>query len=76
MTFLPHSSSVLQRTNTDTFIEFFREIMLLNFDMVKEEKGYAEEQHYLIIMNTFKGQNSDILKYLCFEKKCEVSIIK
>lgn len=43
--------------------------MLLNFDMVKEEKGYAEEQHYLMIMNTFKGQNNDILKYLCFEKK-------
>ena len=42
--------------------------------MVKEEKGYAKKQHCLITMNTFKGQDNDILKYLCCEKNCEVVI--
>ena len=75
MNFLPHSPSVLQRTNTDTFIEFFKKINLLYFEMVKEEKGLAKERHHLIIMNIFKGQDNDILKYLCSGKNCEVVIV-
>lgn len=29
---------------------------------VKEEKGYLNEQHSVVILETFKGQENDILK--------------
>ena len=66
---------LVQRMNSDTFIEFFKEIILLYFEIVKEEKGYAKERHYLIIMNTFKGPNNVILKYLYSEKNCGVVMV-
>ena len=43
--------------------------------MVKEGKGYVKERHYLKIMNPLKGQDNDVLKFLCSEKKCEVVIV-
>ena len=43
--------------------------------MTKEEKGYPKEQHSLIIMDTFKGQDNDTLKELCSENKYEIVIV-
>ena len=41
--------------------------------MTKEEKGFPEEQHCLIIMDAFKGQ--DTLEKLCSENKCKIVIV-
>ena len=43
--------------------------------MVKEEKGYAKEQYWLIIIIAFKGKDHDVFKYLCSEKNTEVVIV-
>ena len=40
--------------------------------MAKEEKRCAKEQHYFITMDTFEGQDNEILKYLCSERNCEI----
>ena len=42
---------------------------------VKEEKGLPQEQHSLVIMDTFKGQDNDILKEFCSKNRCEVVIV-
>ena len=34
--------------------------------MRKEGKGYHKEQHSLIIMDTYKGEDNDTLEELCF----------
>ena len=36
--------------------------------MIKEEKEYEKEQHYLIIIDRFKGQGNEILIDLCFKR--------
>ena len=41
----------------------------------KRSKSYPLEQHSLIIMDTFKGQDNDTLKKLCAENNCDVVII-
>ena len=43
--------------------------------MTKYEKDYPKEQHSLIIMHTFKGQDSGILKELYFENNCEIAMV-
>ena len=43
--------------------------------MTKEEKGYPKEQHSLIIMDIFKGQDNDTLKMLCSGNNCEIVIV-
>lgn len=48
--------------NTDKSIKFFKEITFPYFEIVKTEKRYAKEQHYLIIM-TYLWDN-DILQDL------------
>ena len=34
------------------------------------EKGYTDEHIYLIIMDTFKGQDNEILAKLCADHHC------
>ena len=41
---------------------FFDEMVFPYLQQVKEEKGLPQEQHSLVIMDTFKGQDNDILK--------------
>ena len=43
--------------------------------MVKDKKGYAKEQYWLIVMIPQKGKYNDILKYLYSEKNSEVVIV-
>ena len=40
----------------------------------KRSKSYPLEQHALIIMDTFKGQDNDTLK-MCAENNCDVVIV-
>ena len=40
----------------------------------KEEKCISKEQYTLVIMDTFKGQDNEILKELCDKNFCEVVI--
>ena len=62
-------------SNTDKSIEFFDEIIFPYLQQVKEEKGLPQEHHSLVIMDTFKGQDNDILKEFCSKNRCEVVIV-
>ena len=41
----------------------------------EEEKGYPDEQGSLMIMDTFKGQDNNVLKTLCEEYHCVVVLV-
>ena len=41
----------------------------------KRSKSYPLEQHALIIVDNFKGQDNDILKKLCTENNCDIMIV-
>ena len=41
----------------------------------KIELGYPQEQISLIIMDTFKGQDNEMIKFFCFENNCELVIV-
>ena len=41
----------------------------------KRSKKYLLEEHALIIVDTFKGQDNDTLKKLCAENNCDVVIL-
>ena len=62
-------------SNTDKSLEFFDEIIFPYFEKKKEENGLHKEQHSLVIMDTFKGQDNDILKEFCSKNKCELVIV-
>ena len=62
-------------SNTDKSIEFFDDIIFPYLQQEKEEKGLPQEQHWLVIMNNFKGQDNDILKEFCAKNRCEVVVV-
>ena len=64
-----------QWSNTERSIDLFEEIIFSYLKKVKNEKGFPEEQNSLIIMDTFKGQDNDIIKKLCFENRREIVIV-
>ena len=37
--------------------------------------GLPQQQHSLVIMDTFKGQDNDIIKEFCSKNRCEVVIV-
>ena len=49
-------------------------IVFSYLEKVKEENSIPKEQYSLVIMDTFKGQDNDILKELCDANFCEVVI--
>ena len=53
-------------------MEFFEEIIFSYLEDIKCDKAYLSEQHSLIIMDTFKGQDNDTLRELCSENNCNV----
>ena len=78
MNFLSHFFSVLWKTIGPTLtnqFNFLKILFFLYFEMVKEEKRCAKEQHCLITLGTFKGQDNEILEYLCSERNCVVLIV-
>ena len=38
-------------------------------EKLKKEQGFPKEQHSLMIMDTFKGQDHDILKRCCSKNR-------
>lgn len=62
-------------SNTDKSLEFFDEIIFPYLEKKKEENGLPNEQHSLVIMDTFKGQDNDILKEFCSKNRCELVIV-
>ena len=62
-------------SNTEKSIEYFEETIFPYLSKIKREKGYPEEQMSLAIMDSFKGQDNDILKELCEENYCKTKIV-
>ena len=54
---------------------FFKEIIFPYLEDTTRRKCYPLEQHALIIVDTFKGQDNDKLKKLCAENNCDVVIV-
>ena len=42
----------------------------------KKELGYPEDQRSLIIMDTFKGQDNEEMKWLCAKNNCELVMFR
>ena len=53
----------------------FEEIILTFLEDIKRDKGYPSEQHSLIKMDIFKGQDNDTLRELYGEKNCVLIIL-
>ena len=62
-------------SKTEESVEFFKEIVFPYLEETKRSKSYPLEQHALIIMGTFKGQDNDTMKKLCAENNCNVVIV-
>ena len=44
-------------------------------EKIKVQKGYPKEQMSLVIMDTFKRQDSDEMRKFCAKNSCEIVII-
>lgn len=62
-------------SNTEKSVELFQKIIFPYFKTVKSSKKYPKEQMSLIIMDTFKGQENDIVLDLCKKHFCQVVIV-
>ena len=62
-------------SSSEKSVEYFKHIIFPYLEKVKEEKGCPEEQKSLVIMETFKGQDNDVLKTLCEENHCVVVLV-
>ena len=51
------------------------DIVFPYLEKVKEGKCISKEQHSLVIIDTIKGQDNDILRELCDETFCKVVIV-
>ena len=70
VTFTPKHWSNLEKCE-----DLFKVIIFPYFSVKKKELGYPENQHSLIIMDTFKGQDNEDLKRLCANSNCELVIV-
>ena len=64
-----------QWSNTEKSVDLFQKIIFSYFKTVKSSKKYPKEQMSLIIMDTFKGQENDIVLDLCKKHFCQVVIV-
>ena len=62
-------------SNTEKSVELFQKVMFPYLKNVKLSKKYPKEQMSLIIMDTFKGQDNDIVLKLCKKHLCQVVIV-
>ena len=72
--FMLTSPKIIAQIQKDPSI-FFEEMIFSYLKKVKKKKSFLEEQHSLVIMDTFKGQDNDILRKLCSENRCEIVIV-
>ena len=49
-------------SNTKKSIKFFYETVFPYFEKIKEEKRFPKGKHSVVIMDTIKGENNDMLK--------------
>ena len=62
-------------SNTGKSVELFQKVIFPYLKNVKLSKKYPKEQMSLIIMDTFKGQDNDIVLNLCKKHFCQVVIV-
>ena len=62
-------------SNTEKSVEFLKEIVFLYLEDIKRSKSYLLQQHVLIIIDTFIGQDNDTLKKMCAENNCDDVIV-
>ena len=72
--FLLASQKIIGQIQKDLSI-FLQKLSFPIAKKVKNEKGFPEEQHSLVIMDTLKGQGSAVLKKLCSENRYEMVIV-
>ena len=65
VTFTPNHWSNLEKCE-----DLFKVIIFTYFSTKKKEHGYPEDQWFLIIMDTFKGQDNKEMKQLCAKNSC------
>ena len=70
VTFTPNHWSNLEKCEG-----LFKVITFPYFSTKKKDLGCPEDQHSLIIMDTFKGQDYKDLKRLCTKNNCELVIV-
>ena len=63
-------------SNTDKSIKFFDDENHISLSTRKAlQKALPQQQHSLVIMDTFKGQDNDILKKFCSKNRQEIVIV-
>ena len=62
-------------SNTEKSVELFQKVIFPYLKNVKLSKKYSKEQMSLIIMDTFKGQDNDIVLNLCKKYFYQVVIV-
>ena len=70
VTFTPNHWSNLEKCE-----DLFKVIIFPYLFAKKKKLGYREDQHSLIIMDTFKGQDNKEMKRLCAKNNCELVIV-
>ena len=62
-------------SNKAKSLEFVKEIFFPYLEDTKQSKSYPLEQHALIIVDTFKGQDNNTLEKLCAERNSDIVIV-
>ena len=62
-------------SNNEKAVKYFEKVIFPFFQKTKDKHRYAKEQTSLVTMDTFKGQDNEILKKLFAKVFCEAVII-
>ena len=62
-------------SNMEKSIELFEKVVFPYLKQAKASLKYPKEQMSLIIMDTFKGQDNDVILDLCKKDMCQVIIV-
>ena len=62
-------------SNTEKSIELFEKVIFPYLKQAKASLKYPKEQMSLIIMDTFKGEDNDVILDLCEKHMCQVVIV-
>ena len=62
-------------SNMEKSIELFEKVIFPYLEQTKASLKYPREQMSLIIMDTFKGQDNDVILDLCEKHMCQVIIV-
>ena len=62
-------------SNMEKAVDHFKKFIFPFFQKTKKEYNYPKEQMSLVIMDTFKGQDNNVLKEWCEKNFCEKVIV-